>query len=320
MELRRFFAAVALAIAAQLVLSWAMAVPPGKRAPRKTTVPPPKWDARALQPYFEDVLKEVGPGAPGGVQAAKPAAAPSQSVTPSSAAAEGGFAWSRLIDAEALETEVKTTVNSLAPAVESPGRFKSQHYQQARQSYSLLAALFGMISAYDGDVKWKPSAAAMRDHLARTGFNCKAGTDQTYADAKRRYEDLQALLRGSSVELAPIEPASDWAKTADLTQLMKRMEEAGQKRLAPWTASEPEFKANREKVLHEAQLLAALSQIIAHESYDSGGDEVYLKHAADLQRAALGIVDAARLGDAQRARLATSQMAKACANCHTDFR
>ena len=113
-------------------------------------------------------------------------------------------------------------------------------------------------------------------------------------------------------------PQPDWL--IDRPELMKRMEEAGQLHLIPWTANAGDFNSNKDKIVHEAQVLAVLSQVIQHGSFEYADDETYLKHAAALQKACLEIVEGAKAGNAEKARAGASEMAKACANCHTDFR
>jgi hypothetical protein len=291
-----------------------------KQPASKRPAPPPKWTESTLRWFFADATKEVGPGQPGGVRQADSSVAGAPAVTPAPAGAASSESWAALIDAETLETEIKTNINSLTAAVENSNKFKSQHFRKARSSYSELALLFGVIAEYNGDVKWKEPAAGLRDALAKAGFNCKVGTDASFTEAKARYEDLRTLLEGSSPKVPEPAPESEWAKVADLTELMKRMEEAGQNRITPWTASEGEFKANQDKVLYEGQLLSVMARVIAHPSYEYAGDEAYVKHAQALEEACREIVAGAKQSNFEKTRTAAGNMAKACANCHSDFR
>ncbi len=175
------------------------------RTGKKNTVPPPKWDPQQVEKvFFKDVASRVGPGQPGGGrQAAGAANTPAQGTTSTgptaTPSAAGGFAWSKLADAETLETEIKKSINALGPAVSNPGQFKSQHFRQARRHYSSMAIWFGVIAGYDGSIKWKDKAAGLRDSTAKAGFNCKVGSDQSFQEAKGRYEDLaHAAGRGQS--------------------------------------------------------------------------------------------------------------------------
>jgi hypothetical protein len=302
---------------ASIVISaaWAQAQ---KKPAKSKLAPPPKWSESTLRMFFADATKEVGPGQPG---AARPVASTATGGAASSAAAAmSGESWSALVDAETLETEVKTNINALAPTVENSNKFKSQYFRKARGAYSELAVLFGVIGQYNGDVKWKDKAPGLRDALAKAGFNCKVGTDASYTEAKARYEDLRTLLEGSSPKVGEADVEAEWAKVADLTELMKRMEEAGQNRITPWTGSEGEFKSNQDKILHEAQLLSVMARVIGHSSYEYASDEAYVKHAKALEEACREIVDGAKQTNFDKTRAAAGNMAKACAYCHSDFR
>ena len=302
----------------------------GKKPAASKTAKPPKWEKRVVDAFFADALKHVGPGKPGGMVAGpgggNPAvAANSGAANPGGAASTGvapvgGFAWSKLIDSDVLESEIKANINILTPAVAIPGNFKSQTYKKARTTLSELAVLFGVVGEFDGDVKWKSKAAGLRDVLAKAGANCKVGTEQSFKEAKQRSEDLKDLLDGGGVDVPAAEPKAEWAKVADRPELMKRMEEAGLLHLTPWTANAGEFNSNKAKILHEAQVLALFAQVIQHGSFAFADDENYLKHAAALQKACLEIADGAKSGNADKARTGASDMAKACANCHADFK
>ncbi len=291
---------------------------------KKNTVPPPTWDEKLIKKtFFEDVTKAVGTGQPGGKRPAAAAVAgtslPATGVA-NPAASAGGVGWSKLADAETLEAEIKKSINALGPAVENPGQFKSQHFRQARRHYSSLAVWFAVAAMYDGDIKWKDKAAGLREGVAKAGFNCKVGSDQSFQEAKGRYEDLRTLLEGGSPKLTPADAAADWKNVADLTELMKRMEEAGQNSLTPWTASANDFKANKDKIRHEAQLLAVLAEVIKHPSYEFGEDANFVKYAESLRDACIAMVEGAKADNYDKARAGAGAMSKACSGCHGDFR
>jgi hypothetical protein len=307
-----------MVMAALPLVVWAQAARTGKK-----TVPPPKWDPREVEKvFFKDVASRVGPGEPGAVKAAGTSAATTAATSSPAAtpARGGGPAWSKLADAETLETEIKKSVNALGPAVDNPGQFKSQHFRQARRHYSTLAVWFGVAAGYDGSIKWKDKSAGLRDAMAKAASVCKAGSDQSFQEAKRPYEDLRTLLEGGSPMVPPGDAAADWKNVADLGELMKRMEEAGQNQLTPWTADAGAFKANKDKILHEAQLLAVLAEVIKHPSYEYGVDANFVKYADDLQNACLGIVEAAKTDNYDKARANAGLMSKACNSCHGEFR
>ena len=130
--------------------------------------------------------------------AASPTASPTEAGNPPPAASADG--WSKLIDAETIETEIKRLSQELAKTVTAPAQFKGGGYKDCRRQFSVLAALFAVAAEYDGEVRWKDAAPRLRDVFAKAGHNCKVGTDQTFQEAVQRKQDLADLDRRQSAE------------------------------------------------------------------------------------------------------------------------
>ena len=281
---------------------------------------PPKFSKSIQDVFFPDAREKlVGPRP----QAADPGAATvastpqnPQDPTPSA----GGAGWSKWIAAEAVEDEIKTQQIQLAATVQNPTKFKGGDYQKAREHLSVLAVMFGIATEYDARMRWQREAPAMRDLLARAGFNCKVGTDGSYKEAKTRSEDLQSLVRGGPLSLSKAAAESSWSKVADRAPLMKRLEQAQQQGVAPLTANTTEFERHADKLAHEAQLMAALAEVITREGYEFADDETYLQYARAMQAQAVAVRDAARQKNYQQARQAAGELSKACSKCHEGYR
>jgi hypothetical protein len=232
----------------------------------------------------------------------------------------GGPTWSKLIAADVVEDEIKAMSLRLGETVQTASKFKGGDYQRARLHLSVLATLFAIDAQYEGTMRWQRDAAGMRDLLARAGFNCKVGTDAAYKEAKARFEDLQNLVRGNEVQAPSAGPDADWIKVADRPPLMKRLEHAQQQGLAVWTANPGEFSRHADKLLHEAQMIAALAEVISREGYEFADDETYREFAQTMQIQALAVRDAVEQNNYEPARQAVGEISKACSNCHEGFR
>jgi hypothetical protein len=283
---------------------------------------PPKWSADVLDVFFEDARQKLEGERPD--YAAKSTVTTSQSpslangsATPQDAAA---FAWSKLIDTETLETEIKRLAQAVAQDVTSPTEFKGGAYQACRRHFSVLATLFAIAAEYDGEVRWQDAAPGLRDLFARAGYNCKVGTDQTFQEAKQRKQDLADLVSGSRPRAAEAERAADWSHVTDRPPLMQRLNIAHEERLTKWLANEREFGRHSEEVRHEARLVAAVADVIGREGFDYWDDEQYAEYARSLRQAATDIAAAVELENFQSAREAGNRMTKACADCHDGYR
>jgi len=295
---------------------------PGKRSGPVRRAPPPSgsWDKATAGTFFADAFGELDGERPDfanksgqRVSAGDPAAEPT--TTPA-----GGFRWSSLVSEGTLTDEVKDRRSIVAEAIASPSGFKGGGYDTARQAYSSVALAFGVIAAYDADVRWKKDAATARDLFARVGFNCKVGTDQSFAESKARFEDLEALLDGNSPQGKP-ERDEDfaWSQVAARPALMQRLEDA-EKTLGASTADKGDFTKAAEQILHEAEMVAVIGEVIQQSDFEFYDDETYRGYSSAMRDAAVQLRDAVQKGDYESARAGVGSLKKSCDACHGDYR
>jgi hypothetical protein len=279
---------------------------------------PPKWSADVLDAFFEDAREKLEGPRPNYEASAERRRA--IITTPEDEAISTGKTWSKLIDAETIETEIKRSARMVETDVTTPSEFKGGKYQDCRRHFSVLAMLFAIAAEHDDDVRWQDVAALLRDVFARAGYNSKVGTDATYREAQQRKADLAELIGGARPPQRQAQRQADWSQVADRPPLMQRMNIAHEERLTKWLASEREFREHRDEVRHEAQLVAAIADVIGREGFDYWDDEQYAQYARELRQAATNVAAAAQQNDFTKAREATSRMTKACADCHEGYR
>ncbi len=307
-------------IVAQLLCGVAVTVVFGTLAPtvggaEAKRARPPKFGKSVTDVFFNDARERLLGSRPQQVAASVAAAAPAAST-----AAPKGPGWSKLISSDVVEDEVKVQLLKLGEAVASTTKFKGGDYQRARLSLSVLATLFAIDAQYDQPMRWQGEAPAVRDRLARAGFNCKVGTDNSYHEALARTEELQNLVRGGASDPASAPADADWNKVADRAPLMKRLEESQQQGLAVWTANSSEFARRSDKLVHEAEMVAALAEVILQNGYEFADDETYRQYARSMQGQAIAVRDAVRTKSYDQARAAVGEIGKACSNCHEGYR
>ncbi len=180
--------------------------------------------------------------------------------------------------------------------------------------------MFAIDAEFGQRVRWQRDAAAIRDRVARAGFNCKVGTDASYQEAQARCDDLETLVRGGAVETEPAAAEANWPHIADRSLLMKRLEQALDTGLKPGVANASAFSAGADAMSHEAQVIAALAAVIAREGYEFADDETYLELAAGMRDHALAACAALAEGNYDSARQAVGEIGKSCATCHESYR
>lgn len=304
---------IVLAVVALCVSRLAVGAEPPKLAR------PPKFPPEVQNVFFDDPRKELKGGRPDYEHPAK------GGVSNTGAAGEAaeigvGFAWSKLIDADTIESEIKRLSALVDKEVTTPTEFKGGSYKLCRRDFSLLAALFAVTGQYDGEARWKDLSPGLREQFARAGYNSKAGSDQTYNEATQRKQDLADLIHGTRPQLPKADAAADWSHVADRPPLMQRLNIAQQERLTKWVADAGSFKKNAADLRHEAQLVAMIAEIITREGYEYTDDAQYIGFAHDLRQAASDADAATKKDDFDGARQAVGRAGKACTACHEAFR
>jgi hypothetical protein len=230
------------------------------------------------------------------------------------------YAWSKIISPASIEDEIKSIKLATDKNITTPQDFAGRGYKEVRRDFSVLAMLFAIINEYDADVRWKKEAAAARDIFARTASNAKAGNNNVYNEAKKRKDELQDLLNGAALAEKAEAEENDWTKIADRSPLMQRLEAAQEKKLAKYTSSADAFSEDIENVMREAEIIAAIADTLTREGMEDGDDETYAGFANLMKRSALDVVAAVKSNNAEQARKATGEIAKACSDCHDNYR
>jgi hypothetical protein len=237
-----------------------------------------------------------------------------------SGSAGGVFAWSEIISKETLEDQVKQIKIRVDQSISTPSDFRGRGYLAARRDFTILAMMFGIIGEYDGDVRWKETAAGFREVFSRSAGNAKVGSIQAYNDAKARKADLQDLVGGGSPVVQPAEPAAKWGSVVDRSPLMQMLEATHQGKLQPLIASKNEFEANKAEVRRYAELIAATGEVLTKDSMPDGEDEDYGDFAKRMKAGALKIVDGIELDNYENVRAGAGEISKSCTECHELYR
>lgn len=283
--------------------------------------PAPKFSAEQTRGVFFDDLNSAFRGPrptvasvrQAGVQAMQAATAAAEQDTGS-----GGDTWSSLISPGSIEDEVKRVKLAFDAAVTTPIAFNGGEYQDARVYLTALASMFAIITEHGEDVRWKKQAAAARDLIARTAFNCKAGSTQVYNEVKLRKGDLQDLVAGSGLTNKEGEGKNDWAMIADRAPLMQYAESTVEA-LKEASRDEATIKREVEAVKRNAEVLAVLGEILAKEGMDDSDDEDYTTFSRGMTTEASAIVSALERDDMEAVRKGASMIRKRCDACHEQY-
>ena len=291
------------------------------QAIRRAKPPAAVWDKTVSKTFLNDAFADLEGERPDFAASARqsPSAGPSQPGA-ATAPAAGGFKWSALVSEETLTDEIKDMKGVLAGVVASQSDFKGGGYDKAREAFSAVALAFGVIAAYDQDIRWKKHSETARDLFARVGSNCKVGTDQSFNESKLRVVDLESLLEGNApTARADRDEDFKWSQVAGRPALMTRLESADAT-LAAAGASKADFDKALERVLRDAEIVAVIGEVIQQADYEYYDDDTYRGYSSAMRDAALRVRDAATKKDYEAARAALGELKKSCDACHGDYR
>lgn len=263
-----------------------------------------------------DLSKSVAVG--GSVNSAAPGSTTTEG---SGAGGVAGSGWAALISGPTIEDEIKALKLQIDQNVTTPSEFAGKGYKLARRDLSVMAMLFGIAGEYEGEVRWKNDAPAARDVFARTAANAKVGSAQVFQEAKLRKDELTDLVGGSSpFGGKQAEAKADWKDVCGRAPLMQHLENIWEPRLKPALADKGQFTANADKVLRDAEMIAAIGQVLAKEGMEDADSEEYVKFCNSLRDGAKAIADGAKSKNYDQAAGGGAGIGKSCTECHENYR
>ena len=293
----------------------------GAPKPRKRAAPPARFEKATTTTFFDDAFTTLQGPRPSFAAGDRGPTAPGAVAQPTTGdPTVGGFIWSKIVSEETLTDEIKDRKADVAAAVANPSDFKGGGYDRAREAFSSIALAFGVIAAYDQDIRWKKDAATARDLFARVGVNCKVGTDQSHAESKARLEDLGAMLDGGRPESkADRDEDFRWSQVAARPALMNRLETA-EHVIGSGMASRGDFDRAVDRIRHDAEIVAMIGEAIQQPDFEYHDDDSFRGYAAAMRDAAGKVREACGKKDYEAARAAASDLKKSCDACHGDYR
>jgi len=230
-----------------------------------------------------------------------------------------GGRWSALISADTLVDEVKSQRKVLLAAVASATEFKGGRFAEAQNACSVLALMFALIAAHDGEARWQDQAASARDLFTQAATSCAGGTDEAFAVARARAADLEKLVNGVDPDGQSDRPGAGlWSDVASRSALMTRLEAAAGLLAA---ATPPESLSQREQLRHELEIVAAIGELIQWPDFADHDEDRYRRHAGGMRDAALRArTELEEKTSPEGLQSAVGALRKSCDSCHAEYR
>jgi len=276
--------------------------------------PPGQWDQETERLFQGDPTRRLR-----GVRPTRIEPKNEKGVSTSSSADSQDISWHLLIPAAAVEDEIKSIYFAIGKPLARVGAFKSGGYQKVEQQFAWVATMFGILAEHSQAERWKEVAADARRHFSTASRGAKAASLQAFKNSNNRYEDLGRLIRGEKVDF-DLSSSSLWSERVDRPLLMQRLEQSYEQRLKRWSANQAEFEKNRSSLIHEAQILAALAEIIQQPAYEFYDDDDYLSHCSQLKRHAQQVAAGSQESNLEKVQKHLGELSKTCSRCHEGYK
>lgn len=236
-----------------------------------------------------------------------------------SAAGAGGGDWKSVISGEEINSEAKKIRLRLKDGLQSVGKYNG-HYKEMRIDGAVLAALAQIAGAHPDSISWKDDAKYVRDISSELSSSAKGLAQANYDPTKAAFEKLDSLLLGNKPpDLAEAASTVPFSEIASRSYLMGRIDR-GYNWLKSNINNEETFKKEKDAIIQEASVLAALGKVIGSEGYDAYDEEDYQKLIQDFIKANLDVVNAAKNDSYPEFDSALGRSAKSCTECHMSYR
>jgi cytochrome c556 len=116
------------------------------------------------------------------------------------------------------------------------------------------------------------------------------------------------------------EAKAQWSQVANRAPLMQYLESAWEPRLKPALSDKAQFTANADKIIREAELFAAIGEVLAKDGMADADAAEYKDFCNKLRDGAKEIIQGVKQKNFDQASKASSVIGKACAECHENYR
>jgi len=143
---------------------------------------------------------------------------------------------------------------------------------------------------------------------------------KSYKKIQIPYEQMIDILNGSAPAGLPDSPEKKpLSDVASMGDLMKRAD-ISYNWLKSNVGSADALKSEKDKVIQETHLLAAIAKITTTEGYGYFDDTDFLNHANPMAEACLKMVEAAKSDNYPQFDEGLTRIYKACTECHSEYK
>lgn len=230
-----------------------------------------------------------------------------------------GFGWQKLITAATIDAELKRIRNQLTNYLGSVGRY-NQNFEKIQVESATLAALALIAGDYPGDIRWKERAPFIVHHASGMELAADGRGRAAFTKTEAHFQELLVVLNGGQpASEIPTDDELTWADRASRASLMRRMQ-IDFDWLQGNVNSDATIMSAKEKAKENAAVLAALVQVVGHESYDLADDDSYQKYVAETLDGLADMQQGIEASGFEQYDMGFQKLKASCNACHQEYR
>ena len=227
--------------------------------------------------------------------------------------------WSALVDASAIEDEVKAQQQQISRLITTPVVFQTK-FGEVNQSFEVLSTLFAVIRQYDDDIRWRKQSPVAQMLFQRAAISSRTGAATGFRFCKLRKDDLQEIVRGGAINVSEPPPEKiSWQDAANRSALMERLEIANEN-LKTYVVNENQFKAFMGEINQEANMIALMARVIVLDGMPEAEEDEYTVFGKVMEEAAVELKAAVKSVNFEKASAARNLLGQSCDDCHAQWR
>lgn len=291
-----------------------------------------KWVGKVpYDAFFDNPLavasnaNKVATAAPAAATDAKPMEKPeatastetSKPAESGTAAAPAGDDWTALLSAKDIEDEIKEIRIRTAAGLTGVGQYNGK-YKDMQSDGAVVAAMGAIAQNHSEAVKWKPNAKFVREYGSQIEKTATGLGKKPFEATQGVFEKLTGVLDGNAPADTDVPDEAPLHDKASRKMLMYRMQRA-KDWMRKEITTEAKYKAEIDKVKHEASMLGTITKAQLSPGYEYVDDENYRKHVTEMIESAIIIRKSVETQDFKAFEGAIINIEKKCNGCHTDF-
>jgi hypothetical protein len=226
--------------------------------------------------------------------------------------------WAGLAPVGLLEAETKDIRTRLSASLQTVATYNA-NTEAIETDGSVLALIAAIIERHAENVNWKDRAPFVRQLAYDVYANASGKGRGPFQKTKEPFEKIVNIWDGGpapEMEAAPLAPLGE---VGDRTQVMLRFE-TGFNWLRSDVNTETRLKEEKDRVVRETTVLAALATALTDPTFDSADQEAYRTLLQQFIAGQQSMKTAAESGDFPSFEQARDSVQKSCDACHLEYR